>query len=163
MSTALFVGRFQPFHNGHLAVIKDILQHHEHVYIVIGSAQESGTDRNPFSSAEREAMIRLALSNEKIHRYTVYRADDCNDDELWGQKIKALCRFDVAYSNNPVVKRCLEAQGFEVRKHKFYDRAELSGTDIRKLMKEDGEWEEFVPPAVATFIKKSRMQSENPL
>ena len=45
---ALFIGRFQPFHNGHLNVIKTLLENHKEVVVVIGSAQEENTAENPF-------------------------------------------------------------------------------------------------------------------
>lgn len=46
--TALFVGRFQPFHLGHLKVIKDILKKNDFIVIAIGSSDEKNTDKNPF-------------------------------------------------------------------------------------------------------------------
>ena len=44
----LYVGRFQPFHNGHLSIVKEGLAHCARLILVIGSAQESGTEQNPF-------------------------------------------------------------------------------------------------------------------
>ena len=53
MATALYIGRFQPPHLGHISVIKEILKKYDSVIIGIGSAQEKGTYENPFSAAER--------------------------------------------------------------------------------------------------------------
>ncbi|MEM2915309.1 MAG: adenylyltransferase/cytidyltransferase family protein, partial [Candidatus Bathyarchaeia archaeon] len=60
-SRALYVGRFQPFHLGHLEAVKYMLRNSKEVIIVIGSAQESHTLTNPFTAGERVYMIRLAL------------------------------------------------------------------------------------------------------
>ncbi|HDH28034.1 MAG TPA: nicotinamide-nucleotide adenylyltransferase, partial [Euryarchaeota archaeon] len=50
---ALLIGRFQPFHKGHLAVIKKILSEADELIIVVGSSQHRGAVENPFSADER--------------------------------------------------------------------------------------------------------------
>ena len=57
---ALFVGRFQPFHNGHIHAIGEILEESDELIIVVGSAQMSHEPDNPFTAGERLEMIRLA-------------------------------------------------------------------------------------------------------
>ena len=42
----VFLGRFQPFHIGHMSIVEEILQHHERRVLVIGSAEKSVTDEN---------------------------------------------------------------------------------------------------------------------
>jgi nicotinamide-nucleotide adenylyltransferase len=63
---AVFVGRFQPFHLGHLIVAKDILEEVDELIVVIGSAQYSHTIENPFTSGERMMMIREALREAQV-------------------------------------------------------------------------------------------------
>jgi len=53
---ALFIGRFQPFHSGHLDAIKQISE--EEIIIGIGSSQYSKTEENPYSFEERKKMIK---------------------------------------------------------------------------------------------------------
>ena len=57
MKQALFVGRFQPFHNGHLDAIQYILSTEDRVVLVIGSAEENNVPANPFTAGERFQMI----------------------------------------------------------------------------------------------------------
>ena len=60
-STALFIGRFQPFHEGHLSVVKRALRDNDFLLIGIGSAEEDYLPDNPFTAGERWEMIRAAL------------------------------------------------------------------------------------------------------
>ncbi len=149
---ALFIGRFQPFHNGHLKVIRDILRENESITIVIGGP-ENPDEKNPFSFEEREELIREVLGSKGID-YEVHKIPDVNDDDEWGGKIKKLGKFDVAFSRNPWAIRCLKKIGIPVKKHKFYERYENCGREIRERILEGKEWKQFVPKEVYEYIKK---------
>jgi bifunctional NMN adenylyltransferase/nudix hydrolase len=56
----VFIGRFQPFHLGHKAVIDQALKQANRVVVLVGSAKGPRTLRNPFTFTERSDMIRLA-------------------------------------------------------------------------------------------------------
>ncbi len=71
----LYVGRFQPFHKGHLEAIKEVLDEIEELVIVIGSAQYSHNIHNPFTAGERLVMIRHALQEAGIE---LLQALDCS-------------------------------------------------------------------------------------
>jgi nicotinamide-nucleotide adenylyltransferase len=60
------IGRFQPFHNGHLVLIRQILEDCDEVLVVVGSAQLNYTLANPFTAGERILMIRRALGEEGL-------------------------------------------------------------------------------------------------
>ena len=62
----LYIGRFQPYHLGHQAVLEKIAKEVEEIVIVIGSAQESHTPENPFTGGERMEMIYAALSESDL-------------------------------------------------------------------------------------------------
>ena len=55
--TLVFIGRFQPFHNGHKAVIDKALQHAKEVVVVVGSSFAARSTKNPFTFEERKTMI----------------------------------------------------------------------------------------------------------
>src|SRR5659263_82481 len=61
VNRGLYVGRFQPFHLGHLDAIKYALKQVDELVIVIGSAQYSHNANNPFTAGERLVMVRQAL------------------------------------------------------------------------------------------------------
>ena len=57
----VFIGRFQPFHKGHLAVIEAGLEQADQLIVLCGSAHQARSVRNPWTVAEREAMNRTAM------------------------------------------------------------------------------------------------------
>ena len=68
----LYVGRFQPFHNGHKSVVKEALKHCDRLIIAIGSAQESRTKKNPFTFEERRKFIWHALSYDNTRSNKIF-------------------------------------------------------------------------------------------
>ena len=86
MSRGIFVGRFQPFHLGHIATIKFALEKVEELVIVIGSAQISHEMRNPFTAGERIQMIKDSLDADlgiDIKRILMIPVPDVNSHSLW--------------------------------------------------------------------------------
>jgi bifunctional NMN adenylyltransferase/nudix hydrolase len=86
----VFIGRFQPFHCGHKAVIDEALKRSDEVIMLIGSANLPRSLRNPFSVAERAAMIKGAYSAEKAARIHCVGLDDAlYNDTRWLQYVQA--------------------------------------------------------------------------
>ncbi len=54
---ALFIGRFQPFHKGHLFSLNKCFEIAEKVIVGVGSSQESGTENNPWDYQTRKMMV----------------------------------------------------------------------------------------------------------
>ena len=54
----LVCGRFQTFHKGHEKLVDTGLLLCDRLLILIGSAQESGTERNPFNINTRTKILR---------------------------------------------------------------------------------------------------------
>ena len=86
----VFIGRFQPFHAGHKAVIDEALKRSDDVIMLIGSANLPRSLRNPFSVAERAAMIKGAYSAEDAARIHCVGLDDAlYNDTRWLQYVQA--------------------------------------------------------------------------
>jgi nicotinamide-nucleotide adenylyltransferase len=152
----LYIGRFQPYHLGHQAVLDRIAEEMEEIVIVIGSAQESHTSENPFTAGERMDMIYAALeSGDLWKRCFVVPLQDINRNSVWVSHLKSMVpSFDVVYSNNPLVVRLVSEAKVEVRNPPMYQRDLYSGTAIRRLMLKGGEWASLVPKPVAAFITR---------
>lgn len=61
---AVYIGRFQPFHNGHLDIVKNGLKIADKVVILVGSTGSAPNIRNPWSFEERKWMILASLAHE---------------------------------------------------------------------------------------------------
>ena len=86
----VFIGRFQPFHRGHKAVIDEALKRADNVIMLIGSANLPRSLRNPFSVAERAAMIKGAYSAAEAARIHCVALDDAlYNDTRWLQYVQA--------------------------------------------------------------------------
>jgi nicotinamide-nucleotide adenylyltransferase len=152
----LFIGRFQPFHRGHLLVISGMVKVCRKVVIVIGSSQKSGTEENPFSAAERKEMIQRTLQAENIipvKDVTLVQVPDCEDTEMWVEDVLAAAGpVDKIWTGDAAVMQCFEGTGVEVQEIK--EVPGISGTEARLRMKEDGKWEALVHPEVKKYIKE---------
>ena len=85
---AVLIGRFQPFHSAHLALLKQALGVAPQCVVVIGSAFQARTPKNPFSWSERAEMIRLALPEEDRERVRFLPVRDYYDEALWTQAVR---------------------------------------------------------------------------
>jgi nicotinamide-nucleotide adenylyltransferase len=151
----LYVGRFQPFHTGHLNAVKVILKEVEELVIVIGSAQYSHNINNPFTAGERLVMIRRALKEAKIDdsRLWVVPVPDVHLHMLWVAALEGYTpRFDVVYSNEPLTRRLFTEAGYKIKSIRFFERKLYTSTIIREKMRKDESWTTLVPKSVADFI-----------
>ncbi len=155
----LFVGRFQPFHMGHLKVVKDILEKLDELVIVVGSSQYSHKTDNPFTAGERITMIREALGEEGIapSRYWIVPVPDTHIHMVWvAQVVGYTPNFTVVYTNEPLTRRLFIEAEYRVEPVPFYKRGVYSATEIRKRILNKQDWEKLVPKSVAQFIKEIR-------
>jgi nicotinamide-nucleotide adenylyltransferase len=151
----LYVGRFQPFHLGHLSAVKSVLKDVDELVIVIGSAQYSHTTANPFTAGERLMMIRMALDEASLDysRIWIVPVPDVHLHMLWVAALEGYTpKFEIVYSNEPLTQRLFTEAGYKVKQIHFFERKIYSSTDIRTKMIKNEEWKKLVPKSVAAFI-----------
>jgi nicotinamide-nucleotide adenylyltransferase len=152
MTRGFYIGRFQPFHDGHREMTDRIASEVDEVVVGIGSADASHTVRNPFTAGERIMMVSRVLDELDTQTYVV-PLEDINRNSVWASHVESMSpNFDVAYSNNPLVIRLFEEDGIEVRQSEMFNRGDLKGSRIRSRMIEGKEWEHLVPDAVVDVI-----------
>ena len=152
----LLIGRYQPFHLGHMHAVHYILNKLPEVIVAIGSAQFSHTLHNPFTAGERVTMIRLAMDEAKIDasKYYLIPIRDLRIHDLWvPHLVSQTPRFEVVFSNEPVTSRLFKEAGFRVEPIPFYDRDTYFATEIRERIVAGKSWDELVPSSVARYIK----------
>ena len=137
---ALVIGRFQPFHPGHLFLIKQALEIADSVIIGIGSSNLSNTD-NPYSVQEREEMIRAALKQAKLTKYItkIVPIPDLPDDIEWVEAAMRLTGpVDIVLGNNDWVNDQYKIKGIPTLHIPFYKRHIYEGKRIREIMRKSG-------------------------
>ena len=112
---ALFIGRFQPFHKGHLQIIQHASKKYDEVIIGIGSSQYNHTKHNPFSSQERKMMIEKSMENIDVKNYSTVLIPDIHNYPKWAPYVTSIIPdFDVVLSNSSLTKRLFSEQGYTV-------------------------------------------------
>jgi nicotinamide-nucleotide adenylyltransferase len=157
VNRGLYVGRFQPFHLGHLEAIQEVLNDAEELVIVIGSAQYSHNINNPFTAGERLVMIRRALQEAGMDqsRLWVVPVPDVHLHMLWVAALEGYTpRFNVVYSNEPLTRRLFMEAGYKVKSIRFFQRKLYTSTLVREKMLKGENWTTLVPKSVADFINE---------
>ena len=157
MTTGLYVGRFQPFHLGHLEAIRHLLGQVDELVIVVGSAQHSHTVENPFTAGERITMIRRALQEANIspEKYVIVPLPDWDIHKVWvAHLLSQTPAFQVAYTNEPLTGRLLKEAGIKVEHIPFYHRDKFTATEVRRRLLASENWEKLVPKSAAKYLRQ---------
>lgn len=81
--TSFVIGRFQPFHQGHKALIKKALSVSKRVIVFIGSSQEIRTKNNPFGAAERMNLILTSFDDKEKRKLVFVPLPDYTNNNDW--------------------------------------------------------------------------------
>ena len=88
--TLVLIGRFQPFHNAHLEIIKRATALTDNLVIITGSAAQPRTYKNPFTSEERAVMIRYATMGLALNIHVEANPDTIYNDQAWAVRIQSI-------------------------------------------------------------------------
>jgi nicotinamide-nucleotide adenylyltransferase len=153
----LFVGRFQPFHLGHLGAIKKALEQVDELIIVVGSAEYSHSEKNPFTAGERVEMIRAALKEANVDpsKYLVVPIRDVHIHATWVPFVVSQTpKFDMVFTNEGLTSRLFREREYRVERIPLLQRDDFSATEIRKRILTGKNWESLVPKSVAELLVK---------
>ncbi len=142
----LLIGRFQPFHLGHLDAVLFGLSRTENLFIGIGSSNKSNERRNPFSAEERREMIISSIEPSMTDRLKIFDIPDVGDHEKWTFEIdKIIPKYDIIFTNDEFTKTLFEKREMNGVPVVLKDRGKFSGTNIRELIADDENWQDLVP------------------
>ena len=96
----VFIGRFQPFHNGHKAIVDAAIKQAQEVIIVVGSSFASRNIRNPFTFEERRQMIKSVFPGNNVKVVPV--SDYPYDDNKWVRAVQNVVHGALAWSADPI-------------------------------------------------------------
>ena len=151
----LLIGRFQPFHLGHLDAVLSGLARTENLFIGIGSSNKSNEKKNPFSAGERREMIVSSIEPSMIDRIKVFDIPDIGDHEKWTFEIdKIMPKYDVVFTNDEFTKTLFEKREINVIPVILKDREKFSGTNVRELIADDKNWQDLVPRGTRNVLEK---------
>ncbi len=158
--SALFIGRFQPFHLGHLDAIKQAFKKTDMLFIGIGSAAENFQPKNPFTAGERIQMIKTALDEAKIPpaKYIIVPIPNINNYELWPSHVEQyLPPFNTVFTCSDIVETLFKNEN-QNRKNprkiiKLKKNLKINSTKIRAAMLKNKPWEKMVPKSVQKLLK----------
>ena len=151
----LLIGRFQPFHKGHLAAIYFGLTKVENLWIGIGSSNKSYEKRNPFTADERKEMILSSLDPERLKRVQIYYIPDTGDHEKWTCHVDSIVpTYDVVFSNDDFTITLYKKREKTVIEVPLLEREIVSGTNIREMISSGKDWTDLVPEGTKKVLLK---------
>jgi nicotinamide-nucleotide adenylyltransferase len=151
----LLIGRFQPFHKGHLEAVNFGLSKVEKLWIGIGSSNKSYEKRNPFTANERKEMILSSLDYEKLQRIQIYYVPDIGDHKRWTYHVDSIVpTYDVVFSNDDFTITLYKKRGKNVIEVPLLKRNMISGTNIREMISSDKDWSDLVPEGTKKILLK---------
>jgi bifunctional NMN adenylyltransferase/nudix hydrolase len=161
---AVVIGRFQPFHYGHLALVEHALAVAPQVLLVVGSAASARAVKNPFNEDERIAMIGESLTPAQRSRVHFFAVRDYYDEVRWATAVKTAVAGRTAGSVALIGFRKDETSSYlglfpEWREHALPRQAPIDGTELRRSYFGHGpgeltpELSSAVPPCVADRLR----------
>lgn len=164
----IVVMRAQPLHIGHEKIIKRMLQECQEVTVILGSIQEQGTIRNPFSYTQRKQMIQNVFKDE-APKLKVIGLFDINNPVEWANFVLDFIkestpeRFmpDVYYAGSDYDAHWFGQvfKNIEIINRVDYDFPYVSGSMVRDMITiGDRRWQGFVSPCNHEVIESFTQQ-----
>lgn len=149
----LLIGRFQPFHLGHLAALQFALSKVDKLWLGLGSSNKPMEKTNPFTVEERQQMILSSIDDSIKNKISIYSIPDLDNHVKWIENIDTIVPdYQIVFSNDPMTEHLYSKRNVKVLSIPFLKRNQLSGTRIRNLIYNEQKWENFVPEGTKNFL-----------
>ena len=152
----LLIGRFQPFHLGHLKALQFALSKVDKLWVGLGSSNKPVERNNPFTAEQRKEMILSSIDDLMKEKILLYFIPDMDNHIKWIEKIDNIVpKFDIIFSNDDLTKHLYSKRNIQVFSIPFLNRESLSGTNIRDLIIHDQKWDDLVPIGTRNFLERT--------
>jgi nicotinamide-nucleotide adenylyltransferase len=152
----LLIGRFQPFHLGHLEALQFALSKVDKLYVGLGSSNKPVEKNNPFTAEQRKEMILSSIDDSMKEKISIYFIPDVDNHIRWIEKIDTIVpKFDIIFSNDDLTKHLYSKRNIQVLSIPFLNRESLSGTNIRDLIVRDQKWDNLIPTGTRNFLERT--------
>jgi len=161
-SYALVIGRFQPFHNAHAELLQQAFASAQHVIVALGSHRAAPNIKNPWTTVQREQMLRAAIPPAHASRvHFVYLRDYLYNDNLWAAELQAQVAALAGDAKAVVlIGHRKDSSSYYLESfpqwefQEFSQRMPLNATRLRaSYFRGARDWENDVPPAVRAFLQ----------
>ena len=150
----LLIGRFQPFHLGHLEALQFALSIVDKLWVGLGSSNKSIEKNNPFSAEERKEMILSSIDDSIQNKISIFPIPDLDNHVRWIQNIDTIFPdYEIIFSNDPMTEHLYSKRNVQVIAIPFLKRDQLSGTRLRDLIKSDQKWDDLVPEGTKLLLE----------
>ena len=150
----LLIGRFQPFHLGHLEALQFALSKVDKLWLGLGSSNKPMEKTNPFSVEERKQMIMSSIDDSIKNKISIFPIPDLDNHVKWIQNIDTIVPdYGIIFSNDPITEHLYSKRKIQVTAIPFLKRDQLSGTRLRDLIKSDQKWDDLVPEGTKILLE----------
>ena len=150
----LLIGRFQPFHLGHLAALQFAIPKVDKLWLGLGSSNKPIEKNNPFSIEERKKMILSSIDDSIQNKISIFPIPDLDNHVKWIQNIDTIVPdYEIIFSNDPMTEHLYSKRNVQVFAIPFLKRDQLSGTRLRDLIKSDQKWDDLVPEGTKLILE----------
>lgn len=164
---AVLIGRFQPFHAGHAALLAIALETAPQVIVVLGSAHAARNSKNPFTWRERAAMIASTLDESAQQRVRFLPVRDYYDDLRWGEAVTRAVKASIPPSNSVALIGYLkDASSHYLNRFPGWEfvavaqYGEIDATSLRQIYFEGEDWSAtqallggLMPSSIVQYLK----------
>ena len=154
---ALVVGRFQPLHKGHVALLTRALEDCQSVVVAIGSSTAKPSLKNPFTAAERRQMLGACFPGEvAAGRLFIVEVPDIHNPPKWVAHVLAITgAVDRVFGNDDATLQLFEFAGLPVASPGLVDRERCEANTIRmQLAEDDPSWRKAVPAPIVPLLEQ---------
>ena len=171
----IVIGRFQPFHRGHQALLDEACAEFDDVLVLVGSSNKPRSIRNPFTFGERRSMIMRCWNRKEGQALIVNELpDQTYQDELWVEQIQDILLEEWGCHEHVLVTHTKDSDGsladylpqlkhYHVAPYHDENGDMVHATDIRESLFESpamGVWRAILPTQVVTVIDHSRSKDQ---